>query len=195
MSKICVVLGSVREGRLGERVANLILQQLKEVGAVPTLLDPKVVDAPLLQQPLHFMKDPSAAPAWMQETHALLKDTEGFVIVTPEYNCSLPPALTNIFDYFPPASFRHKPASIVGYSMGPFGGIRSIALARPFLAELGMVALPSVVVIPTVQNAVDPEGTSGDERVLKNSAKLCKEIVWYAGALQAQQEKTGGNPN
>merc|ERR1712112_260377 len=91
MSKICVVLGSVREGRLGERVANLILQQLKEVGAVPTLLDPKVVDAPLLQQPLHFMKDPSAAPAWMQETHALLKDTEGFVIVTPEYNCSLPP--------------------------------------------------------------------------------------------------------
>ena len=29
-----------------------------------------------------------------------------FVIVTAEYNCSLPPALTNLFDYFPPASFR-----------------------------------------------------------------------------------------
>ena len=30
-----------------------------------------------------------------------------FVIVTAEYNCSLPPALTNLLDYFPPASFRH----------------------------------------------------------------------------------------
>ena len=29
-----------------------------------------------------------------------------FVIVTAEYNCSLPPALTNLLDYFPPASFR-----------------------------------------------------------------------------------------
>ena len=31
-----------------------------------------------------------------------------FVIVTAEYNCSLPPALTNLFDYFPPASFRQR---------------------------------------------------------------------------------------
>ena len=43
-------------------------------------------------------------------------------IVTPEYNCSLPPALTNLLDHFPPASFRHKPATIAAYSMGPFGG-------------------------------------------------------------------------
>ena len=43
-------------------------------------------------------------------------------IVTPEYNCSLPPALTNLLDHFPPASFRHKPATIAAYSMGPWGG-------------------------------------------------------------------------
>ena len=43
-------------------------------------------------------------------------------IVTPEYNCSLPPALTNLLDHFPPASFRHKPATIAAYSVGPWGG-------------------------------------------------------------------------
>ena len=50
------------------------------------------------------------------------QESDGFLIVTPEYNCSLPPALTNLLDHFPPASFRHKPASIAAYSMGPFGG-------------------------------------------------------------------------
>ena len=126
-----------------------------------------------------------------------------FVIVTAEYNCSLPPALTNLLDYFPPASFRqidinriftkimnshekipiltfrHKPVSIAAYSMGPFGGIRAAQLARyrmlcalkilkstligqllrlnnyllhrPFLSELGLVPLPSTLLIPTVQ--------------------------------------------
>ena len=56
MSRVCVVVGSVREGRLGIRVANLMMAKLKEMGAVPTLLDPLEINPPMLQQPLHFMK-------------------------------------------------------------------------------------------------------------------------------------------
>jgi len=119
---VCVVLGSVREGRLGLRVARLLVSRLTSLGAEATLLDPLEVNPPLLQQPLHFMKDQSAAPQWMHDTHKIIQESDGFLIVTPEYNCSLPPALTNLLDHFPPASFRHKPASIVAYSMGPFGG-------------------------------------------------------------------------
>ena len=54
------------------------------------------------------MQDQAAAPQWMLDTHQTIKQADAFVIVTPEYNCALPPALTNMLDYFPPASYRHK---------------------------------------------------------------------------------------
>jgi len=197
MARVCVVLSSVREGRMGIRVANLIMKNLVAIGAQPTLLDPLKINPPMLAQPLHFMKDQSQAPEWMLDTHKIIKDAEGFVIVTSEYNCSLPPALTNLLDYFPPASYRHKPASIASYSMGTGGGTRAAALCRPFLSELGMVSLPSVLLIPTVQNAnITEDGEVEDnERVVNSSNRMCKELVWYVEAIQAQIEKTGQKPN
>merc|ERR1711974_443199 len=122
------------------------------------------------------MKDQSQAPQWMVDTHKVIQEADGFVVVTPEYNCSLPPALTNLLDYFPPAPFRHKPVSIAAYSMGPFGGIRAAQLARPFLSELGLVPLPSTLLIPTVQNANIPESGEevDNERVMKNSERSAR---------------------
>ena len=64
------------------------------------------------------MKDRSAAPAWLLEANQQIEQADGFVIVSSEYNCSLPPALSNMMDHFPPASYRHRPCSIVTYSMG-----------------------------------------------------------------------------
>ena len=52
MAKVCVVLGSVREGRMGLRVANMIMKNLAALGAEPILLDPLEINAPLLSQPL-----------------------------------------------------------------------------------------------------------------------------------------------
>merc|ERR1719373_400093 len=178
---------------MGLRIAKMVTKQLEKEGARPTLLDPLQVGAPLLAQPLHFMKDQSQAPQWMVDTHKVIQESQGFVIVTAEYNCSLPPALTNLLDYFPPASYRHKPASIACYSMGPYGGMRAGALARPFLAELGLVSLPSILCIPTVQNAgLSEDGLQVDnERVVKNTSKLCKEVLWYIEALGEKKEKDG----
>ena len=56
MARVCVVLGSVREGRQGAKVANLLMNKLTDLGATPTLLDPLEINPPMLQQPLHFMK-------------------------------------------------------------------------------------------------------------------------------------------
>lgn len=197
MARILVVLGSTREGRMGERVAHMVVKQLKALGAEPTLLDPLECQAPVVVQPLHFMKDQSAAPEWMLRTHEMIKNTQGFVIVSSEYNCGIPPAISNILDYFPPKSYRHKPASIVTYSMGSFGGIRAAMLLRPFLAELGAVALPSTLTIPTVQAAgISPDGeVEGNDRVKESCAKMCKEVIWYVEALGGHADKTGGNPN
>ena len=54
----------------------------------------------------------------MKEINEKIFGTDAVIVVTPEYNASLPPALTSTMDQFPPASYRHKPAGIVTYSLG-----------------------------------------------------------------------------
>ena len=90
------------------------------------------INAPMLKQPLHFMPDPSEAPSWMPETKTKLENSSGFIFVCAEYNATIPPALTNLLDYFPPNVFRHKPASIVTYSMGEFtsGGMHYVRFSQ-----------------------------------------------------------------
>ena len=43
------------------------------------------------------------------------------VLVSPEYNSTICPALSNLIDYFEPDAYRHKPVSIVNYAVGTEG--------------------------------------------------------------------------
>lgn len=72
----------------------------------------------ILKNPLHFYRNPADAPQWLRDTNELIKDADGYLLLSPEYNYTLSPALTNMIDHFPPSSFRHKPAGVVSYSMG-----------------------------------------------------------------------------
>jgi len=197
--KVLVILSSVRDGRHGAKIGQAVMKHLAPHANCiqPEILDPLTLDAPLLKQPLHFMPDQSAAPSWMTETLAKIKESAGFVIVSAEYNCTIPPALTNLLDHFPLDAYRHKPASIVTYTLGPFGGVRGRVALLPFLAELGMVVLPSTVAIPAINNSgiTEDGSTEGNERVERNIKKLCAELAWYVQALETQKTSSNGVPN
>jgi NAD(P)H-dependent FMN reductase len=81
--------------------------------------DPEKMPFEVLKQPIHFMKDPeNEAPGWLKEANEAIKQADGFIIVSSEYNCGIPPALSNMMDYFPPSSYRHRPCGLVTYSLG-----------------------------------------------------------------------------
>ena len=54
--KTLLVLGSVREGRMGDRVGKWMQAELKEAGHEVILIDPLEADLPLLKQPIHFIE-------------------------------------------------------------------------------------------------------------------------------------------
>jgi len=81
-------------------------------------LDPLVMDVPILAKPLHHYKDRSEAPAWLVEADKKLRAADAVVVVSAEYNHTIPPALSNLMDHFPCASYAYKPSGIVCYSMG-----------------------------------------------------------------------------
>ena len=52
------------------------------------------------------------------------------------------------------------------------------------------------VLLPTLQNANIPESGEevDNERVMKNTEKICKELVWYVGALNSHVSQNGPCP-
>ena len=54
----------------------------------------------------------------------------------------------------------------------------------------------NVVLITTPQNANIPESGEevDNERVMKNTEKICKELVWYVGALNSHASQNGPCP-
>ena len=86
--KVGVILGSVRPGRMGDRVGKMITNALVAKGHTPTTFDPAVSNLGLLEKPLHFHGPNETKPPILVDLHTQLKDQDAFVIVTPEYNFS-----------------------------------------------------------------------------------------------------------
>jgi len=182
--KIVIFLGSTRKGRMCERVAKLVESAVSDGGMEPILLDPAKLPFEMLHEPLHFMKNPEQdAPQWMKDANGTILDADGAIIVSPEYNCTLPPALTNMMDHFSPRSYRHKPCGIVTYSLGSYGGVRASLAMLPFISELGLVGIPASVTIPTVSQQIDEDGKATSDRVTTNMNKLVTELSWYVNAI------------
>lgn len=163
------------------------------VYAVTITVDPDDLDLPVLKKPYHFYRDQSKAPEVLKEANKRIVEADAIVIVTAEYNHSLPPALTNTMDHFPISSYKYTPSAIVCYSMGSFGGVRAAVQARTFLGELGSPNCHSILAIPTIQKTLSEDGQVGpeDTRLNKGADNLITELEWYATALATQKKNQG----
>ncbi|GFN39137.1 MAG: putative azobenzene reductase [Marine Group I thaumarchaeote] len=119
MAKIAVIVGSVRSDRQGIKVARWLEQKLKERNHTVFFIDPMELNLPLLDRMYKEMKEP---PQKLKELREMIKEADGYMPITPEYNHSTSSVLKNTLDYFLEEYF-FKPSAIVSYSVGGFGGI------------------------------------------------------------------------
>ena len=185
--KISVLYGSVRTNRKGIRAALFIQERLKQKGHHVALIDPMLTPLPFLDK-MYKEYPAGQAPENMEEIASRLKASDGFVIVTAEYNHSIPPALKNLLDHFQQEYF-FKPSGIVSYSAGRFGGVRSAIQLRITLGELGTPAIPTIFSIPQVHKSIDEDGNPLEEYLEKQSSKFISELEWYAEAMAKQREQ------
>jgi NAD(P)H-dependent FMN reductase len=117
-----IIIASTRPGRIGDQVGKWIAEYAEthtdfEIG-IADLVD---FDLPLFDEPHHPMLGQYTkghTKAWSKRIAA----ADAFVIVTPEYNYTMPPSLLNAIDYLS-KEWAHKPAGFVGY-----GGDRCTAV-------------------------------------------------------------------
>jgi hypothetical protein len=69
----------------------------------------------------HFFFKPGEAPAEMDAMRDAIKAADCYLIVTPEYNHSLPPALTGMMGNFGGSNYAGKCSGVVTYSPSPWG--------------------------------------------------------------------------
>lgn len=178
-----VVYGSVRTKRQGIRAARFVVRQLEARGHHVDLIDPKEVQLPLLEK-TYAAYDDGEAPAELERLADLYRAADAFVFVAGEYNHGLPPALKNLIDYFLHEYFW-RPAGMVTYSAGSFGGVRAAVHLRNVLSEVGLAVIPSTLPVPNISKAFEDDGTPNDERYKRRADRFLGELCWYACALKA----------
>lgn len=181
-----LLYGSVRSERQGIKAVRYFQQLLKDRGHRVHVIDPLESPLPLLDK-MYKEYEKGKAPEMMEKIATQLIDADGFVVVTGEYNHSIPPALKNMLDHFQKEYF-FKPSAIVSYSAGRFGGVRAAVHLRVIVAELGTVSIPSTQPIPKIGQAFTVDGQATEEYLNKSSKRFLDEYEFYLNALKAQRK-------
>jgi NAD(P)H-dependent FMN reductase len=110
---------------------------------------------------------------------------DAFIIVTPEYNHSVPGGLKNAIDsVWLSFGFRNKPVAFVSYSGGIAGGVRAIEHLAHVFIEAEAAPMRNNVVIPAVHNAFDDEGQPVNPITNAAAGIMHDDIAWWSAALE-----------
>ncbi|MGU3538831.1 NADPH-dependent FMN reductase [Methylobacterium sp. A54F] len=181
-----VILGSVRSDRQGLRAARFLVGQLEARGHAAPLVDPAELGLPLLDR-MYKEYPKGEAPEPLERLASLYARADAFLVVSAEYNHSIPPALSNTLDHFLEEYFW-RPSAICCYSAGQYGGVRAAMQLRAMLAELGTPSIPSLLPIPRVGRALGEDGTPAEDWLPKAAGRFLDELTWYAEALRARRQ-------
>lgn len=180
MIKIGVLLGSTRPGRRGEQVARWIHAR----AARRTDAEFEVID--LLDHPLPHLDEPEpAARGRYQHDHTrawadTVASFDGFVMVTPEYNHSIPGVLKNAIDYLF-AEWNDKAVGFVSYGGG--GGTRAVEQLRLICGALRMADVAAQVTVSLLTEFEDFTDFKPSDHSVTALDTLLDQVVAWSTAL------------
>lgn len=187
--KILVVLGSIREGRAGDKVSDWVMSETKnrnpefeyefldlkdypmksyEESAHPAMLNGKTSD--------------EMANKWIKK----VKDADGFVFVTPEYNHLPSGALKNAIDYAY-VEWHKKPIAYVSYG-GASGGSRAVEVLRLAAIEQQLVPIRESVVIQFVGHKIENNKLVPDKYMENALNATLDQLEWWTKLLKPARE-------
>lgn len=181
MLNVLVILGSVRRGRMSERVARFVMTRLAAADGVSAeLVDLAELDLPIMEERLGRIDPP---PAGVPELGAKIEAADALIIVSPEYNHGYPGVLKNALDYFY-AQYKRTPVALVTVSNGGHGGVNAWAQLVTVLTHMGAIVLPVTVAVSNVEQSFSAEGDALNPAYLKRTDGMISELVWLASRLK-----------
>ena len=193
MTKIAVIVGSTRQGRQTDTLANWAVKEIAKK-AEAEIVDLAEYPMPFLDEPAPPRYNPDRKPvAEVQKWLNKIGEFDGYAVVTPEYNRSTSAVLKNALDVLD-FQMDNKPVALIGH--GSTGGAQAVAALRMVLPGIGAITVPQALFFTdAVGQAIDEEGVLKAE--LQDNpygpqaslATLADSLVWYSEALSAARSK------
>src|ERR1700734_2771043 len=157
--KILVIPGSLRTGSLNARLAAAAARELAQAGAEVTRIS--LGDFPL---PIYDgdLQTKSGVPKHAVNLKRMIGTHHGVLIVTPEYNSSVPALVKNTIDWVTRVQdahetrgqiFRQRAFAIAAASEGRLGGTRCLAWSRLILSACHATVLPNELALSFADQA------------------------------------------
>jgi NAD(P)H-dependent FMN reductase len=185
MLNIPIILGTARQGRRSENVANFMLSQFVRFGSLYGFKT-ELID---VRNFLTNTTDGTETSAPAKKLNEKISVADGLVIISPEYNHSFPGELKLMIDMLH-KQYAKKPIGFCGVSAGPWGGNKAVEQLRLVSIELHMVPIREALYFPFVQNLFDEKGDFKDPDSYQERIKtLLDELIWYAKNLKIAREQ------
>lgn len=169
MYNISIISSSIREDRKSHHVALYFQNYLTENKlANSQILDLKAYDFPLFEQKLSLQKNPK--PNVLDFANKI-KSSDGIIIVTPEYNGSIPASLKNVIDLLY-EEWHRKPIAFSTVSSGDFGGLQAITHLQFIFWKIRAWTFTANFPVAKVQEKFDSLGVPKNKKETDEFAKI-----------------------
>ena len=188
--RILVLYGSYRSDRMGIRLAHFVIDGLRARGDDAELIDAKEVGLPMLDR-MYKEYPKGQAPAALETLAGKIRDADGFLFVTGEYNWGIQPGLKNLTDHFLEEWFW-RPAAIASYSAGRFAGARAATAWHGTLSERGMVVVSSTIAAGPIAHTLSEDGKpigEGGKALERSFPRFADDLAWWIEAAKAQRAR------
>jgi chromate reductase len=158
--KILVIPGSLRTGSLNARLAAAAVDALVRAEVEVTRISLGDFPLPIYDGDI----ETAGVPKHAIDLKRMIGAHHGVLLVTPEYNASLPPLLKNAIDWVSRVQdshesrgqvFRETPFAIAAASTGRLGGMRCLQALRLVLSACGALVVPSQLALSFADDAYD----------------------------------------
>src|ERR1039458_6910400 len=128
--------------------------------------------------------DPTYSDPIVRSWNRKIAEGDAYLIVTAEYNHSVPGQLKNAIDsVFISFGFRNKPIGFVGYSGGIAAGTRAVEHLALIAIEAEAVPLRNTVLIPFVADAFRDDGEPANPATDVALSVTLDDLAWWSSAL------------
>ena len=180
--KLAIFSGSTREGSINRKLERALLPMLNAES-----FDVTVVSLADYAMPLYDgdWEDKNGAPDTAKALAKVLSAQDAVIVVTPEYNGSLPPLLKNTIDWMTrigDMSQYHNPVwAIAACTPGPMSGIMVMRQVQYILTRIGTQVLQNQLGVGNASEAFNDDGSLANDRNIDMAKKLISNLAKRVG--------------
>ena len=175
-----LLVGTNRPGSNTRKVAAQIEEIYREMKVPLKVLDLAQLPPEIFSPGSYAEKPKSFAPF----ADGILQST-GLIVVTPEYNGSVPGVLKYFIDMLKfPESFEQRPVCFVGLAAGMWGALRPVEQLQAIFGYRNAYIFPERVFMPKVNDLLDANGRIKDVELVERLRTQQKGFVEFVRQLK-----------